>query len=73
MAVAVLYASGLDAVVDRVNGDRHILSTEQCLHGDQHLLCQPLLHLWALRKKPDETIDLAETDDGVFWDISHFC
>lgn len=73
MTVTVLHASGLNAVVHRVDSDRYIVSAEQCLHGNKHLLCQPLLHLWPLREKPDEAVDLAETDDGVFWDISHFC
>ena len=73
MTIAVLHASGLNAVVHRIDGYRNILSAEQCLHGDKHLLCQPLLYLWTLREKPDETIDLAETNNGVFGNISHFC
>ena len=48
MTVTVLHASGLNAVVHRVDSDRYIVSAEQCLHGNKHLLCQPLLHLWPL-------------------------
>ena len=48
MTVAVLHAPRLHAVVHRVDRDRHVLSAEQCLHGDKHLLCQPFLYLWPL-------------------------
>ena len=73
MTVAVLHAPRLHAVVHRVDRDRHVLSAEQCLHGDKHLLCQPLVYLCPLREKPDQAVDLAETDDGGFRDVSHFC
>ena len=56
-----------------VDGDGYILSAKQCLHRDKHLLCEPLLHLRALREKSDKAVDFTEPDDRIFRDISHFC
>jgi D-alanine-D-alanine ligase len=59
------------AVVHGRDADRDIPGVEQGLQGEQHLLGETLLYLWALGEEGHDAIDLGKSDHLALRDVGH--
>ena len=67
----ITYAAGFHAVVNGIDGDRHVIGAQQRLQGNQDLLRQTLLNLRTLREELHNTVDLRQTNHRIFRNVSH--